>query len=903
LAALAGTIDASEYARPVSIVDTGGSGHMVLKSTVNDDCPLSGCCINDVKARQPSSPDPPEDARGPGPSRRWTTSFRGRKKSESTTRSPPLAAPTSDDFMSTPLKMSGLLSVPFTKLHIWKKRWCVLTDMDFTIYKDAASEQASDIPLARVEINSFLQVCRPPGTSEQKVREFVLRAGDATHLFLADSIEAKEAWLTALDAKIAAVDVGKTKASVLSGWLTKSRQGYSKRRWCSLLGRTLYYSASERSPPIGSLKIYRARIEIDLVDSDTEEGDLDTERSHCFRITSARGKHYFLAASPDELRKWTFFLHLAAGSLTDDLCTETERILKTLSEQNSKDLSEPLFQSPILTFDKKAGDSPELLTTLPSKAVEEKALSITKSIHLYTSVVMQRAAISYHARLAQEILTMTATEPGLHNEIYCQLIRLTNGHPYPNNAAFMQCWHLLVLMIPLCLPTTFFLRYLGLHLLRNIKSTLPCAGIAEYGKRCLQRTLRKGVRTMPASVTEIFSVVDQSVTSGQPQAMSIRIKLPTGSEFVCGFDPQTTCADMATFISKRLTMRSPVQSGYGLFVSDPTGASTWHSVCGNAKVCDILASWELAFREARVGRVDYHAVPQILFQRRLHFRAKQCDDEVESILLAYQISSEISSGRFKVADEHIAHMTALIAQMEWGDHTDAFTLKERMSEVVAFLPPHSRRSLVRPADQLNAKELFNQSKNLERFGQDFVKEWKAMKKTPARSLGRTFVAIAKAWRMCGAALYEASETASGFSGWLAVHEDGVTILQQDTFDELDEIAYEDILKFGISAGKLRLEKRSAKGGPIYLTFDVKGDSGPDCVYTMTSYVNAILRRDGITSNYAKIWIGPSTCASSAEGGHAAADGKSPTVRPKRSPSGGRRGATAMRPRHGAAPKK
>lgn len=101
---------------------------------------------------------------------------------------------------------------------------------------------------------------------------------------------------------------------------------------------------------------------------------------------------------------------------------------------------------------------------------------------------MAQSAMSYHVRLAQEILTMTASEPGLHNEVYCQLIRLTNGHPYvhmllccqsdvcacgthfrgrwvggqrryPHNAVFMQCWHLLVLMIPLCLPTSFFLRY------------------------------------------------------------------------------------------------------------------------------------------------------------------------------------------------------------------------------------------------------------------------------------------------------------------------------------------------------------------------------------------------------------------------------------------------------------
>lgn len=181
--------------------------------------------------------------------------------------------------------------------------------------------------------------------------------------------------------------------------------------------------------------------------------------------------------------------------------------------------------------------------------------------------------------------------------------------------------------------------YLGLHLLRNMDPARPCADIADYGKRCLQRTLQKGVRQLPPSITEVLSVVDHPSTARRPQPMSIRIKLPTGSEFLCGFDPQSTAADMTEFISSRLTMRMPVESSFGLFVSDPTGAKTWHSVRGDTKVCDLLASWEAAHREASVGLVEYNAVPQVLFQRRLYFRRQQCDDEVESILLAYQVGS------------------------------------------------------------------------------------------------------------------------------------------------------------------------------------------------------------------------------------------------------------------------
>ena len=54
----------------------------------------------------------------------------------------------------------------------------------------------------------FTQVVRPPGTSDQKLREFLLKSGDATHLFQAENAEVKEAWVTAIDAKIAAAVVG-----------------------------------------------------------------------------------------------------------------------------------------------------------------------------------------------------------------------------------------------------------------------------------------------------------------------------------------------------------------------------------------------------------------------------------------------------------------------------------------------------------------------------------------------------------------------------------------------------------------------------------------------------------------------------------------------------------------------
>ena len=54
--------------------------------------------------------------------------------------------------------------------------------------------------------------------------------------------------------------------------------------------------------------------------------------------------------------------------------------------------------------------------------------SSPQSIHLFTTVQTQEAAIDYHVSLAQNALQTCLDNPELQNEIYCQLIKQTSKH-------------------------------------------------------------------------------------------------------------------------------------------------------------------------------------------------------------------------------------------------------------------------------------------------------------------------------------------------------------------------------------------------------------------------------------------------------------------------------------------
>lgn len=197
--------------------------------------------------------------------------------------------------------------------------------------QDEQSELAHEAPLFEIEINSFLKLRRTAksdptspvvsagatgapaaAAAPRHACAFVVCAADQEHHLQAGTVVEMEAWIRAVTTQQSLMEVGKTKAAVMAGWLTKVcarsmrgrvgvrgcvgawacyrwvwrashvrgrgqvRRGHVRQRWCSLLGRTLYYAKTQHSPPCGSLPLYRALVNCCPQDSDDDDDDADT---------------------------------------------------------------------------------------------------------------------------------------------------------------------------------------------------------------------------------------------------------------------------------------------------------------------------------------------------------------------------------------------------------------------------------------------------------------------------------------------------------------------------------------------------------------------------------------------------------------------------------------------------
>ena len=71
-------------------------------------------------------------------------------------------------------------------------------------------------------------------------------------------------------------------------------------------------------------------------------------------------------------------------------------------------------------------------------------LFFPQSVHLFTTVQTEEAAIDYHVSLAQNALQTCLNYPELQNEVYCQLIKQTSKHVHRGPQDLGVCIHKLL---------------------------------------------------------------------------------------------------------------------------------------------------------------------------------------------------------------------------------------------------------------------------------------------------------------------------------------------------------------------------------------------------------------------------------------------------------------------------
>uniref|UniRef100_A0AAX7T9Y0 Pleckstrin homology domain containing, family H (with MyTH4 domain) member 2 n=1 Tax=Astatotilapia calliptera TaxID=8154 RepID=A0AAX7T9Y0_ASTCA len=658
----------------------------------------------------------------------------------------------SDNGKSEPMEKSGyLLKMVKTWKKTWKRRWFVLKDGELLYYKS---------PVCWFQQQKLL-LASPHGEWKRIV------TGKRVYYLKADSPNLLEEWLRVLQSvlRLKAASPLFTQPDIrpgMKGLLIKVKHGYSKRVWCALIGKTLYYFRSQEDKfPLGQIKLWEARVE--EVD---RSRDSDDDLKACGRglqpapFTVAihpqeQGPTYLLIESCHEKESWLYHLSVAAGTTVGKVGTEFEQLVGKLFQLDG-DPNSQIWRHPMLCFSKEALSFP--LTTLPSQALQTEAVKLFKTCQLFINVAIDAPAIDYHVSLAQSALQVCLAHPELQNEFFCQLIKQTrkrqpHGHPGP-----LQGWQFLALCVGLFLPQHLFLWLLQIHLKRHADARTEVGKYTIYCQRSMERTQQKGERQARPSRMEILSILLRN-----PYHHSLPFSVPVhflnNTYQVVSFDASTTVDEFQCRLNQDTGMRKTGLSGFSLYTDDPTGRSLEHCLQGGLKICDIISKWEQASKEHHTGKSENTRTVRLTYKNRLYFSLQvRGESERERLLLAYQTNEAIVAGHFPVNKELALEMAALLAQVEFGDFERPFSTSgsaqtksnQNLKQVLdRFYPKHYRRS--------------TSEEQLRQLLQRLSARWASLRGRSSPECVRIYLTVARKWPFFGARLFEAEAQNSVFT--------------------------------------------------------------------------------------------------------------------------------------------
>ncbi|XP_042645747.1 pleckstrin homology domain-containing family H member 2 isoform X1 [Tyto alba] len=720
--------------------------------------------------------------------------------SEPEQKLPKTSSSSSDNGKNEPLEKSGYLLKMGGKVKTWKRRWFVLKGGELLYYKSP-----SDVirkPQGQIELNASSHIER--GDGKQTIQ---LTTEKRTYYLTADSPNILEEWIKVLQnvLKIQAASplfIQPEIKPTMKGLLTKVKHGYSKRVWCTLVGKTLYYFRNQEDKfPLGQIKLFEAKVEeVDRScdsDEDYEASGRSLLSTHYTIVIHPKdqGPTYLLIGSKHEKDTWLYHLTVAAGTTSVNVGSEFEQLICKLLNMEG-DTTSQIWRHPTLCHSKEGIASP--LTTLPSEALQTEAIKLFKTCQLFINAAVDSPAIDYHVSLAQSALQICLTHPELQNEICCQLIKQTRRRHPQNQAGPIQGLQLLALCVGLFLPQHPFLWLLKLHLKKNADSRTEFGKYAIYCQRCVERTQQNGDREARPSRMEILSTLLRNPYH-HSLPFSIPVHFMNGIYQVVGFDASTTVEEFLNTLNQDTGMRKPAQSGFALFSDDPSGKDIEHCLQGNIKICDIISKWEQASKEQHPGKCEGTRTVRLTYKNRLYFSVQvHGETDREKLLLVYQTNDQIVNGLFPVNKELAMELTALLAQVEIGDFERPFSTPA--GQVTS--QSKSNQTLKQVLERFYPKRYRHgcSEEQLRQLCQRLSTRWMALRGHSAADCVRIYLTVARKWSFFGAKLFAAKPLATSSVEksfiWFAVHEDGISILDYSSMRLTVTFTYKNLMTFG-----------------------------------------------------------------------------------------------------------
>uniref|UniRef100_A0A2A4K8Q0 Plekhh1 n=1 Tax=Heliothis virescens TaxID=7102 RepID=A0A2A4K8Q0_HELVI len=766
------------------------------------------------------------------------------------------------------LEKSGHLAKLGGKLKTWRKRWFVLKNGTLSYWK--SQSEVNRKPQGQIGLGEACKISRNEGAAT-----FEIFTGSRTYYLTADSIATMEDWIRVLQ-NVQRRNATKLLLSkednkpTIQGWLTKVKNGHAKKSWCVLIGKMfLYFKSPGDQNPTGQINMRDARVEdVEHVsDSDSEEKNDDT-RNHLtvaiypqHQVTG--GPTYLLFESKADKDSWLYHLTVVSGGGLSQ-GTHFEQLVQKLMETDG-DPNCVLWRHPTLLYSKENLTSP--LTSLNSEALQAEALKLFKCVQLFMSVAVEQAGIDYHVVLAQNALAQCLEVGELQAELASVLARQTTPHTHtklgvqvtasprklnlkaaklknapllsvdcksnPPTYSFVQGWQLLALAVSLFVPrNNRLLWYLKLHLSRHADSKTECGKYAAYCARALERTIRNGGREDKPSRMEVLSILLKNPYHHcLPHAIPVHMLNNTYQ--VISFDGSTTVEEFLSTLSTELGCRESAASGFALFSDDPIEKDLEHHIKPDKKLCDVISKWETALREKGSGKFENSRVIRLTYRNRLYFKNSiRTETDKERLLLCYQVNQQVVAGRFPVTRELAAELGALMAQLDMGDYS-AVNTQHNQPLAHRFYPYRYRAGLSN--DELRDVEEKLRSK------------WVALKGRSSADCVRIYLNCTRKWPFFGATLFQARIKQPDLSMvWLAVSEEGVTVLELASMAVIGRYALSSIGLFGgLQDDLMMLIDAEDAASPVHkMLISLNKPKMAELTHLIADYKNALLRPCG-----------------------------------------------------------
>lgn len=276
------------------------------------------------------------------------------------------------------LEKTGHLVKLGGKLKTWRKRWFVLKNGTLTYWK--SQHDVSKKPQGEISLDDACRIIHAEGAST-----FEIDTGKKIYYLTADSNALMDDWVKALTSvqkrNAAKLLLSKEdQKSTVDGWVTKVKNGHSKRCWCVLLGKMfLYFKTPHESNPLGQINMRDTRVEeMPTSDSDSEENDEQAQNTVAIHPNQG-GPTYLIFTEKQDRDNWLYHLTIVSGSGLNS-GTQFEQIVQKLMEADG-DANNVLWRHPILLYSKENITTP--LTSLNSEDLQNEALKLFKVFFKY----------------------------------------------------------------------------------------------------------------------------------------------------------------------------------------------------------------------------------------------------------------------------------------------------------------------------------------------------------------------------------------------------------------------------------------------------------------------------------------------------------------------------------------